>query len=100
MSRRPLSTMARNTRRPMRPKPLIATRMAMLAVSQQSSPPQPWGGRSVLRLQRLFRGRSDGLRRQAEMLVHILIRSAGAETMHSDKAAMRPDIAVPALAHA
>src|SRR5215468_2659897 len=84
MSRRPLSTMARSTRRPMRPKPLIATRKAMTLLSLQCS----------------LRGVCGRFRRDPEMLVHVLVGPTGAEGVHADEGAVRSDVAVPALPHA
>src|SRR5437868_343964 len=80
MSRRPLSTIARSTRRPMRPKPLIATRKAIL-----------------LPLQCSLRGICHRFGRDSEMFVYVLVRTAGSEAVHADELAFRTDIAVPAL---
>src|ERR1051325_6801899 len=82
MSRRPLSTIARSTSRPMRPNPLIATRNAI-----------------SLPLQCCLGGLGDRFRRDPEMLVHVLVRPAGAEGVHADEPAVGADIAVPTQTH-
>src|ERR1044071_6775154 len=72
--------MARSTRRPMRPKPLIATFTAMT----RSLPLQT------------FLGRGDrGIGGDAEMLVEIGPRRRGAEPGHADEAAVGADVVLP-----
>ena len=48
----------------------------------------------------LHRGVGDGLRRDAEMLVDLLVGAAGAEGVHADKGAVMADHGVPAEADA
>ena len=75
MSRRPDSSrIARSTSRPMRPNPLIATRMVMLFL--------------LMLFAERREGRSGrGFGGDAEMLVKILVRRAGAEAVHADECA-------------
>src|SRR5687767_11372399 len=81
MSLRPVSMIARNTSRPMRPNPLIATRTVIFL----SFFPEP-------RERRI----GSGLRGDAEMLVQILERRAGAVALHADERAAFAEIALPA----
>jgi hypothetical protein len=48
MSVRPDSAMARRTLRPMRPNPLMATRMAMLSLSSNAA--EPGGGTPMVNI--------------------------------------------------
>src|SRR5215469_11284939 len=84
ISQRPLSTIARSTSRPMRPKPLIATRTIL---------------NSLLSGQRLLSRLHDSFRRDVEMSVNIFGGPAGAEGMHADEEAVGTDVTVPALAY-
>src|SRR6266481_689426 len=84
MSLRPDSMMARMTLRPMRPKPLIATRTAMSSsVSLPSS-----SGQTARRL-------GDRLGRDAEMLVEIRRLGRRAKTLHADECALGSEPAFP-----
>src|SRR5262249_41654410 len=82
ISLRPDSTMARSTLRPMRPKPLIATRTAM----SPSVVPEP------------ARGVCDRLGRDAEMLEEIRGLARSAKAFHADVASRRSQPALPAEA--
>src|SRR5713101_4848486 len=81
-SLRPDSTMARRTLRPMRPKPLIATRTAMSS-SVISEPARRLG---------------DRLGRDAEMLEKIGGLARAAEALHADERAAHAEPALPAEA--
>src|ERR1044071_9851065 len=112
----------------MRPKPLIATRIAILsplepihritknrhgrACPGHPSAAYPSGEWSSLSsgwpasaghdnsiVQRRARGLCRSFGRDRKVLVHILIGPAGPEAMHSDKTAMRADVTVPPFAH-
>src|SRR6185312_3873424 len=82
-SLRPLSTMARSTRRPMRPNPLMATFTAIPAFPS-------------VRLKPSFYGCGDGLRRDPEVPIEVLIRGGCPETVHPDEHACFPEPALPA----
>src|SRR4051812_1205302 len=85
MSLRPDSTMARRMLRPMRPNPLIATLTVMSESSSQ-----------IMRAQHLV---GDGLGRDPEVPVEVLVGCARAETLHADEDAVGADHGVPAEAH-
>src|SRR5688572_20819062 len=85
MSLRPLSTMARRTRRPMRPKPLMATLTVIFVLFCLGL---------QLGLDLLDNGRSCN----AEMLVEFRSGCGGAEARHADEHAIGTDIALPAEA--
>src|SRR6476469_5312826 len=85
MSLRPDSTMARRMLRPMRPNPLIATLTVMSESSSQ-----------IMRAQHLV---GDGLGRDSEVPVEVLVGRARAETLHADEEAVGADERVPAEAH-
>src|SRR5215211_2632573 len=85
MSLRPDSTMARRMLRPMRPNPLIATLTVMSESSSQ-----------IMRAQHLV---GDGLGRDSEVPVEVLVGRARAETLHADEDAVGTDERVPAEAH-
>src|SRR5215831_235415 len=80
MSSRLLSRMARSTRRPMRPNPLIATRTAMFPSSSLET--------------RLGRS-GHGFGGDAEMLVEIARGRRGTEAPHAYDGISRADIALP-----
>src|SRR5438046_2609798 len=82
MSLRPDSTMARKMLRPMRPKPLIATRTAM-STSVISEPARCLG---------------DRLGRDAEMPVKVGGLARAAEAFHADERAARAKPTLPAEA--
>src|SRR5277367_2048102 len=99
MSSRPLSIIARNTRRPMRPKPLMATLTGMVSILSLLSGPllargcaegidldQPDAAESPANSPQFLahRGR-DGLGRDTEVFVKNLIRCRGPEVGHSDE---------------
>src|SRR5688500_19650602 len=90
MSLRPLSTMARKMLRPMRPKPLIATRTAMKGSLGRREKKE--GG--FLQLGR--DGFNNTFGRDAEVLVERFRRAAGAETVHADEAALVAEDLAPA----
>src|SRR6187455_1969475 len=105
MSLRPDSAMARRMLRPMRPNPLIPTRMVMSHLQISSTfgralaRPQPVGA-LVISLGELAQRRlGDLLGRDAEVPVKVLVRAAGAEAGHADEHAVRADDRVPALPH-
>src|SRR6185436_17489237 len=85
MSLRPLSMMARRTRRPMRPKPLMATLTVIFVLFCLGL---------QLGLDLLDNGRSGN----AEMLVEFRGGRGGAEALHADEHAIGADIALPAEA--
>ncbi len=97
---------ARNTSRPMRPKPLIATLTAMPTLPRSS--PQPRyrhrGGAPSPRpppamLQPSDRyGRNDCLGSDAEMFVQVIVGRRGAEPGHADERAALAEPALPAEA--
>src|SRR5690606_24618319 len=90
ISLRPDSAMARSTRRPIRPNPLIATRTAIFL-----SPERELG---LFREARLCRSHCR-LGGNVEMLVEFRGRRGGAEARHADEGAIKADIAVPAVAY-
>src|SRR5205809_5699811 len=99
MSRRPDSTIARSTRRPMRPKPLIATRSAISSLLVMARHLRT----IVFLFQKFFGCRHRRIGGDAELGIDVLIRSAGAEAMHADEGAcgsqqFRTNVTVPALA--
>src|SRR5665213_365416 len=124
ISRRLASKMARRTLRPIRPNPLIATRIAIqfllkgsripcFAVSLADSGANSRPERTIVAmhhnperfdsatshsgaLQALCRSLDHGRGSDAEMRIKILGRSAGAEAVHADEDAVRPDHRVPA----
>src|SRR5215210_7949647 len=85
MSLRPDSTMARRMLRPMRPNPLIATLTVMSESSSQ-----------IMRAQHLV---GDGLGRDPEVPVEVLVGRARPETLHADEEPVGADHGVPAEAH-
>ena len=93
MSLRPASTAARRTLRPMRPNPLMATRTD---ISRSPSIAQGRGGTPYVvsaisnRAQCRFRHLLGG---NAEMLVKLLVRRAGAEPVMPTKAPFEPMMA-------
>src|SRR5580693_6154577 len=127
ISLRPDSAMARSTLRPMRPNPLIATRIAMLVSplkadaipagsashgdSDCGSPGSagrerkmvlfrsPFSRRSQLFAQALQNCINRGLSGNSKVLEKVLGRRAGAEAMHADKCAILADHGVPAPAY-
>src|ERR1700722_16647447 len=118
--------MARSTLRPMRPNPLIATRTAMLVSplkanaipagsashgdSDCGSPGSAGRERKMYLLRSPFSGQSQpspqtlqncvnrSLGRNAEVLVKVLGRGAGAKTMHAHEFAILADHGNPAPA--
>src|SRR5882757_8573719 len=125
ISLRPDSAMARSMLRPMRPNPLIATRTAICLSFNYSCYPRgrrlsrprgflrrtpgsagreriicplgsPFFGQSQPSAQLLQRSVNRRLGGNSEMLVKVLDRGAGAETVHAYKCAIRPDHRVPA----
>src|SRR5690606_28907959 len=88
LSRSP-STIALRMLRPMRPKPLIATRTAILAV-----PYRELEGKRVLQLRR--DGFNNRFGRNAEVVVKRICGRAGAEILHADEAAVVAQKLVPA----
>src|ERR1700722_17329291 len=108
MSRRPDSTIARKTRRPMRPKPLIATRKAIpntssMAGQRACEAGEARPGQPFFLLQQLLRRRHRRIGGNAELGIDVLVGTAGAKGVHSDKGAgrakqLRTDVTVPALA--
>src|SRR5215831_8981871 len=99
MSRRPLSTIARRTSRPMRPKPLIATRTAILQPPHDAASSWP---RTTIKSSDScpLQGRPcffcSSLGRDLKLLVNILVRTARSEGMHANEFALRSQIALPA----
>src|SRR3954453_20523556 len=87
-----LSIIARSTRRPMRPNPLMATFTAMVVFLL---PVSRFYAKSA---QALLHRRDNRLRRDAEMLAQALGRGRAAEAAHADEDALRPQPAVPAEA--
>src|SRR5688572_26929523 len=85
MSLRPLSMMARRTRRPMRPKPLMATLTVIFVLFCLDL---------QLGLDLLDNGRSCN----AEMLVEFRGGCGGAEAAHADENTVGADISLPAEA--
>src|SRR5258707_4509427 len=126
ISVRPDSAMARSTLRPIRPNPLIATRIAMLVSplianadpaerlsggAEGGSPgsagrertrwklPNPFSGQAQLSAQALQSGVNRSLGGNSEVLVKVLGGGAGAETVHAHEFAILADHGVPAPAH-
>src|SRR2546423_1036758 len=87
MSLRLASTMARNTLRPMRPNPLMATRTDMTALRSLAS-----SQFSQCRFRDLLGG-------DPELLVKVLVGRAGTKRRHADKDGVGADDFIPALAH-
>ena len=85
----PALDIARSTRRPMRPNPLIATFTAMVALPSRHafSPYSP---------SRLRTAADDGLGGDAEVFVKIFDRCRGAEAGHADEHAVSAQPALPA----
>src|SRR5688572_28500986 len=84
-SLRPLSMMARRTRRPIRPKPLMATLTVIFFLF-------------CFDLQRRLHAFDDRRRGNAEMLVEFRRGRGGAEAAHADENTVRADISLPAEA--
>src|SRR6266436_3692362 len=126
ISLRPDSAMARSTLRPIRPNPLIATRIAMLVSpliadndpaeglsggADGGSPgsagrertrwklPSPFSGQAQPLAQALQGGVNRSLGGNSEVLVKILGRRTGAETVHAHEFAILADHGVPTPAH-
>src|ERR1700716_2547615 len=126
ISVRPDSAMARSTLRPIRPNPLIATRIAMLVSplianadpaeglsggAEGGSPgsagrertrwklPSPFSGQAQPSAQALQGGVDRSLGGNSEVLVKVLGGGAGAETVHAYEFAILADHGVPAPAH-
>src|SRR5262245_39801034 len=101
MSRRPDSTMARRTLRPIRPNPLMNTRTVMSCSFIAARPARGgWrvaGGLAVVALQYRI---DHGFGGNSETLVNVLVGRARPEACHADKAAVGADESVPAEAHA
>src|SRR5690606_5837927 len=101
MSLRPLSMMARRTLRPMRPKPLMATRTVMVSLPRSVAVRHgPFGETEAKRARSgVVPGEDaldDGLGRDAEMLVQLLVGGTGAEARHTDEDAVGADHRIPA----
>src|SRR5436305_14490487 len=77
--------MARSTRRPIRPNPLMATFTVIASSSFVAN----------LEVQPLFDDGGDRVWRYAEMPVKILVRSGGAKPVHADEDSFGADPSLP-----